>query len=91
MVSKLKPLGGYSLVCVYLYMGMCLIALLLLSFMTNNVEYIYIQVSTCRGRGILWRPQQAAQLLRHAIVVDMPCDTAISQNKPNEGENLYLL
>ena len=34
---------------------------------------------------------QAAQLLRHAIVVDMPCDTATSQNKPNEGENLYLL
>jgi len=26
--------------CVYLYMGMCLIALLLLSFMTNKVEYI---------------------------------------------------
>ena len=41
MVSKLKALGGYSLVCVYLYMGMCLIALLLLSFMTNKVEYIY--------------------------------------------------
>jgi len=29
------------LVCVYLYMGMCLIALLLLSFMTNKVEYIW--------------------------------------------------
>ena len=31
-----------ELVCVYPYMGMCLIALLLLSFMTNKVEYIYI-------------------------------------------------
>ena len=28
-----------ELVCVYLYMGMCLIALLLLSFMTNKVEF----------------------------------------------------
>ena len=31
-----------ELVCVYLYMGMCLIALLLLSSMMNKVEYIYI-------------------------------------------------
>jgi len=31
-----------ELVCVYLYMGMCLIALLLLSFMTNKVEYIKV-------------------------------------------------